>query len=203
MREGVDASPRHRECRPGAAAPRPRRAPPCGRGPPCSRRPSAICSPIAHDGVEMARRVLEDHADAVAAAGAHLGLRQCQEVPPAKRTSPPAIARVEDGRSLIRLRQTMRLAGAALADEAEDLALGEIERDAVDDAPPPRSIDSPRTDRTRHSRAPSTSPRPSPRRLKPNARRTIATPGKAVIHQARVMKLCPSKTITPHSGVGG
>ena len=86
-------------------------------------------------------------------------------------TSPPAIARVEDGSSRIRPRQTMVLPEPLSPTRPRISPRAEIEaRRRRRCAARRPSTASPRTDSSvAHSRAPSTSPRPSPSRLKPKA----------------------------------
>ncbi len=162
----------------------------------------------AHDRVEMAGGILEDHADLAAANGEHLGGAGLDEIAAGEEDraalDPEARRRQEadDGAA------EQALAGAALADEAEDLAAREVEGDPVDqDA---RLVVEMRAhgqlangEGRGHSSIPSRSARPSPSRLKLKASSTMARPGKSVIHQAVVMKAWPSATMTPHSASGG
>ena len=92
---------------------------------------------LAADGehrVEARHRLLEDHADVVAADGAHRAIVERQEVAALeaglRRRSCPA---APGSRRRIDMRGD-RLAAAALADDRERLALLDIERDAVDRA---------------------------------------------------------------------
>ena len=163
----------------------------------------------AHQRVEMAGRILEDHADVATAHSADLGFRCLGKIAAVERH------RARGDRQLGRRHQPHQrptgqaLARAAFADEAKDLALAEVEGHGVDQRA--RTILAGEDDaevadgeqRLAHSRTPRRSPRPSPVREKPKASVTMESPGNSVIHQAVVMKLCPSATITPHSAIGG
>ena len=162
-----------------------------------------------HHRIEMSHRVLKDHADRLAADVLHFRFAERHKVDT-----------VDDGRASNNAGTTARqeanecpaghgFARAALAHQTQHFALFELERQAIhcpDCTLRGLEIDGQVFElqqRRAHSRIPSFSPRPSASRLKPSARRTIAHPGKAVIHHAVVMKFWPSEIITPHSAVGG
>ena len=83
--------------------------------------------------IEAGQRILEDHADALAADAAHFLRRQivdphARQIDLAAGDAAGRIDQPDDGKA------GDRLAGAGFADDAEHLALGDVEGDAVDGA---------------------------------------------------------------------
>src|SRR6185369_12839511 len=104
-----------------------------------------------------------------------------------------------------------RLAGAALADDAQPLA-AECEGDALHhfDRPARRREGDPEIvdlEQRAQWRSPclgsSTSRRPSPRKQKPRLTMTMAKPGMVATHHWSRMKERPREIMAPHSGNGG
>ena len=97
----------------------------------CSATASAIWSPIVFTGIQARHRLLEDHADLVAAHRADLGVRERQQVPALEfDCSAYDGARRRDEPHDRQARH--RLAGARFADDGDRLAAPDVEADAVD-----------------------------------------------------------------------
>ena len=176
------------------------------------RMPSAIWSPIAHDRIEVAGRVLEDHADLAAAHRAHLGLAAPSSGRARRACTEPAADRAAgcDGSRRTSARQSRLLPEPLSPTSPSTSPVREVERHVIEQRA--------RARRRRHGRRSGRGPRAAARSLvHPEAvgqpvaeqaeaegeRRRSRAPGNSVIHQAVVMKFWPSATITPHSAVGG
>src|SRR5476649_2873638 len=157
-----------------------------------------------HQRIERGHRLLEDHADAVAAQQAHL--RRCQ------REEIAALEGDAAARDLQRRRQQPhdraggdRFARAAFAHDAQDLAGLEIEADVLDRVRAVRALgqrdaevaDFQKAHRWRASRGFMASLRPSPTRLSASTVRKMARPGKTLIHQAMRITLRPAQIMKP------
>ncbi len=163
----------------------------------------------AHQRVEVTAGILEYHADLSSAHPAHAGLVQRQQVLPGQPHG-GTLDTQSGRRQQAHQRSTgQSLARTAFTHQAEDLALRQIEGQAIDQGQWGWAVVGQYTQvldlqhRRTHVRAPMASATPSASRLKPMARVTMAIPGKVQIHQALVIRLCPSATMVPHSAVGG
>src|SRR5690606_33093139 len=100
------------------------------------------------------------------------------------------------------------LARPALADDADDLARGDLEVDAVHRARHTRGRPEMRAQRldpeqrAHRSRGSSASRRPSPTRLNASTTSTMARPGNVATHHAPSRLSRPLATMPPHDGVG-
>jgi hypothetical protein len=83
--------------------------------------------------IEAGQRILEDHADALAADPAHRLRRQIVDAQAGQRISPPAMRPGGSSRPMI-ASAGERFAGAGFADHAQHLARRDVEADAVDRA---------------------------------------------------------------------
>src|SRR5262245_6237246 len=164
----------------------------------------------AKDRIERGTGVLEDHGDVLAADLRQPGLVQCQQVSATKANLTAHAAGRAADEAEDRLRR-QRLAGAGLADEADDFPAADGEADGVDR--PKRTVlggelhdeiaDLEDGLGHRRKRGSSVSLRPSPRRFKPTIVTMRATPGMVEMWGAMTMKFRPSAIIDPHTGVGG
>ena len=146
-------------------------------------------------GVEGGQGVLEDHADVAAAEAVQGGLAQTGEVRAVEQDSAAADAGA-GGKEGHDGQRREALAGAAFADEADDLAWGDAEVYAADHVRPGAScaegdVEAVDLEEGRHVaraavawRGSIRSRRPSPSRLKPTTEREMAAPGKTDIHHS-------------------
>jgi hypothetical protein len=134
--------------------------------------------------VQRGHRILEDHADAIAAQDPHLLVRQTDEV---ASLEPDRAAHVGGSREQAHQgERERRLAASGFADQAEDLALGDLERHVGDRrhvrGPAPEvhvaAIDLQERGHRVTPRGSSRSRRPSPIRLNASTVIAIASPGK-------------------------
>src|SRR5471032_668809 len=157
-----------------------------------------------HQRIERGHRLLEDHADAVAAQQAHLRWSQRQQVAilegdAAARDSQRRRQESHDGGG------GDRLAGAAFAHDAEDLAGLEIEAYILDRIGTVGALgqrdgevaDREQAHRWRASRGFMASLSPSPTRLSASTVRKMASPGNTLIHQAMRITLRPAPIMKP------
>ncbi len=163
----------------------------------------------AHQWVKVTAGVLEHHADLASAHRPHAGLVQRQQVLPGQ-VHGAALDTEPGGRQQAHQAPAGQgLARTAFPDQAEDFPFHQVEGQAIDQGQRGRAIMGQHTQvadlqhRRAHVRSPMASATPSASRLKPMARVTMAMPGKVQIHQALVIRLCPSATMVPHSAVGG
>ena len=161
--------------------------------------------------VQRGHRLLEDHADVAAADRAHRAPRRAAagravERRRGRRPGAPCGRRPHDRE------RGHRLARAALADEAEDLAAARRSRATRSSTGWPwmasvRSSIARRDGsghaRTRRRRGSSRSRRPSPIRLRPSTVSTIARPGASASQGAKAIIVWLSASIRPQEGVGG
>src|SRR5690606_37456539 len=170
---------------------------------------------LAADGVERVQRgqrVLEHHADALAANLGHLLGRQVVDAPALQMDLAAGdvagrLDQADDGGA------GHRLAGAGLADHAEDFARHDVEGNVVhrrEQPPPQRELDhevADGDDRFRHQRSLgfNASRSQSPSRLTASASRTSVTAGKNNIHHSPENRNCwPMRISVPSDGwVGG
>ena len=145
-------------------------------------KPDALGDLLANrlDRVERRHRLLEHHADVVAAQPHHRRFGRAQYV---DAVEDDLAARTRRVRQELHHRQCgHRLAGPRFADQPHDLAGLDRQVDVAQDrcaADFQRQVlDFEQAHRSRLRRGSSTSRRPSPRRLRPSTVMTIATPGK-------------------------
>ncbi len=162
------------------------------------------------DRVQRRPRVLEDHRHGGAAQRLQHPPRGVGDVLPAEGDAPAGdLSRAVE--ELHHREGGDRLAGAALADDAQRLAGGERQRHALDGVH--RAVAGGEGDlevldgeeRAGHVRILGSrmSRNPSPSRLKQSTAVISAAPGKTTSHHLPVvMKRAPSATMMPHSGVG-
>ncbi|KWV86814.1 hypothetical protein PFLmoz3_03551 [Pseudomonas fluorescens] len=161
----------------------------------------------AHQRVQVAAGVLEDHAQLPAAHGTHAGIIQCQQVLAGQLHSAALHAQIGRWQQTHQAATGHGLAGTALAHQAKDFTFGQVEGHPIHQGDLTPGVVGDHTEvahlQQAHERSPNTCATPSANRLKPMAKVTTARPGKVQIHQAVVIKACPSATIVPHSAVGG
>src|SRR5581483_879063 len=131
-------------------------------------------------GVERGRRILENHADPIAAQPPPLVLRERQQVLPSEVDRP--LDRGGRRKQAHRRERERRLAAPGLADETEQLSFGELERHVVDRRDVAEAdAHAPEAEERRHRVIPRGSSRarsPSPTRLNATTVIAIARPGK-------------------------
>ena len=157
------------------------------------------------DRIERRHRLLEHHADIVAAQRAHLVLG-CREDVDAVERDAPGGARGMRQKPHHRQRGH-RLARAGFADQPHDLAgrdgkLHVFEDRRVADGQR-QVVDFQQAHRCRRDFGSRMSAMPSPRRFSPSTVTTIAMPGKIAIHGATTMRVCASNSMRPQLGIGG
>src|SRR5690554_1278077 len=161
-------------------------------------------------GVERRHRFLKDHRDVVAADVAHIARRQVEQLAAIEADTAPLHDLARRRRDQPKQGQRGdRLAAAALADDAEHLALLDREADAVDCTRSTLVGVEVRAQvgdlEQRHQdlrRGSSASRSPSPTRLNASTTRTIVRPGNVASHHAPSRLSRPSATMLPHVGVG-
>src|SRR6185437_511364 len=152
------------------------------------------------DRVERGHRLLEDHADAGAAQPPHRALVERQKILAGEAYAAGGDARRRLGQKPHDRQGGDALAAAALADDAEHLALGDLEADVVDGGDLAASAGEDGSQVLHREQAhcwifslgSSTSRRPSPSRFKPITVIASAAPGTAMIHAASRMYCRPS-----------
>ena len=161
----------------------------------------------AHQRVEVAAGVLENHPQLPAAHRTHPGIIQREQLL-AGQTYRTALHPQARRRQQTHQPATSHgLARTAFAHQTEDFTFGQVEGHPVHQGHIAPGVVGDHTQvlhlQKTHERSPSTCATPSANRLKPMANVTMASPGKVQIHQAVVINAWPSATMVPHSAVGG
>ncbi len=189
----------------------------------CSRTVSATCSPTRIKRIQSRHGFLKDHPDIPAADAAQLTFTLAAErlAAPAHRShrTRPRGQQLHDGE------RRHRFSRSRCADQAENLAGAELERQVLDDV---RRADrhaqrvyfqesrigaSPGIlalgtlalglRRLAHGMRSRRRRKPSPSKFKPRTNNTTAMPGKSARDGARAVSVCASLSIRPQLGVGG
>jgi hypothetical protein len=157
------------------------------------------------DRIERRHRLLEHHADVVAAQRAHLVLG-CREDVDAVECDASGGARGM-GQKLHHRQRGHRLARTGFADQPHHLTGRDGELHALQDrrvADGQRQVlDVEQAHRCRRDFGSRMSAMPSPRRFSPSTVTTMAMPGKIAIHGATTMRVCASNSMRPQLGIGG